>query len=80
MKIFKSKEKQFEPITIILETEEEAVVLKSLLGIIGGKGSKRNIALKMYDSLYEAGVPKNTLLYDVPYRERVTSIYFDGES
>lgn len=46
-----TREEKFTPITIVLETEEEAQVLKTLCGIITSGGRKREITDAIFHGL-----------------------------
>ena len=52
MKIEQAKEDNFKPITITLETREEAEMLISLCGRVSGKGRLFNFLSEIYRSLY----------------------------
>lgn len=50
------QEKEFKPITIILETPEEAEIIKSLTGNVLGSGKGRELTKKIFHALNDLHV------------------------
>lgn len=60
MKI-EQKAKDFQPITITLESYEEAATIKALVGAVLGIGPSRDICDKVYYSLDDKGIKSMNL-------------------
>lgn len=51
-----TQDKEFTPITIILETEREARIMKAMFGKIRGDGLVRDFTSAVYDELAACGI------------------------
>ena len=49
-------EEVFKPIAIVLETKQEAEILKSMVGKVADKGPARDFASKIYDALRKKNI------------------------
>lgn len=75
---FEQQGPEFRPIVITLETEEEAKVLKNLVGMTNGIDGG-SVCYKLWEALDEAGVPHQEYFKVSRNFSVVTSIAFNEE-